>query len=159
MRCKLVADKFLLWLAQCRSDVSSIHLRTQSPRAACQREATTSNYTAWLPPAPNFDLVYFWLVCLSDATIQTIVSILWPTITIYCGDGVRRVSLAHTCSFPESTVSTRSLSCALSIAWSSSLSIKLFLLPTVQATGSLCSYTHSFIDSIRQVLPSFSSYQ
>lgn len=90
-----IADKFLLWLAQCRSDVSSIHLRTQSPRAACQREATTSlqaTIPRGSPPAPNFDLVYFWPVCLSDATIRTIVPILWSTITIYCDDGVRRVS-------------------------------------------------------------------
>lgn len=45
MRCNFITAVFLLWLAQCRSDVSSIQLHTQSPRAACQREA---NYIAWL---------------------------------------------------------------------------------------------------------------
>lgn len=44
--CNFITAVFLLWLAQCRSDVSSIQLHTQSPRAACQREA---NYIAWLP--------------------------------------------------------------------------------------------------------------
>ena len=33
-------------------------------------------------PAPHFDLVYFWLACLSDAATHTIVAILWSTITI-----------------------------------------------------------------------------
>lgn len=46
MRCNFITAVFLLWLSQCRSDVSSIQLHTQSRRAACQREA---NYIAWLP--------------------------------------------------------------------------------------------------------------
>lgn len=95
------------------------------------------------PPGPHFDLVYFWPVCLSDATIQTIVPILWSTITIYCDDGVRRVSLAHTCSSHESTVSTRSLSYALSIAWSSSLHQALST--TNRSSDWLAPFIHSFV--------------
>lgn len=143
MRRNFIADKFLLWLAQCRSDVSVI-LSTRNLHAPLANvKQPQADYTDHLPPAPHLDLVYFWPLCLSDATIQTIVAILWSTITIYCDDGVRRVSLAHTCSSGDSTVSTRSLSCALSIAWSP-LSIKLFQLPN-RSSDWLASFIHSFV--------------